>query len=415
MWVGDGLGSACEVDGGEGGFGSVEAVGSGEHGSDGGVGAFVSGVGDAGFPGVVDVVEPGRERFGEPDEWCESGVGGTVDPGFEEVDRVVEGERVVGEDSADGFFELVGEPDVAAVAGERGEGSLLGLGEVLLVGEEHESCTLELLRFGWVVAAHLLPGLAADFVEGFGGQGNGVERVETDFGVGCFGSDRGCVGGTEVHRDRFECCCAFVAELVEEVFEGFGGAVFGTPDHGAGVVINDKGQVLVASFPGDLIDTDADQPLKVVEVCGGGHDPLHHGRDGAPRDPTQHRYRCPVHRCRAPHDQVLHLAGEAGARPSEGNSLSAHSVGGTGHTAEIAFQRQRPTAHVEVPPPRRVGPAVIGTGGGVVAVGASQEPGSQRNDHHDRIGIEANRFHRGGLQSQETVECGRGAHGNPGS
>nr|WP_291836268.1 hypothetical protein [Candidatus Microthrix sp.] len=86
-----------------------------------------------------------------------------------------------------------------------------------------------------------------------------AERVETDRRVG--GHLSGCFGvwGAEVHRDRLQLGDLVTAELFEERLQGDSPTIFGTPDHLAGVVVDDEGQIFVAAFPGDLIDTDPDQ------------------------------------------------------------------------------------------------------------------------------------------------------------
>ena len=62
----------------------MEAVGSGEDRADGGVGAFVAGVGDPVEPGVGDLVESCPEGFGQLDELRQLGSLSPRDPPVEQ-------------------------------------------------------------------------------------------------------------------------------------------------------------------------------------------------------------------------------------------------------------------------------------------------------------------------------------------
>lgn len=258
---------------------------------------------------------------------------------------------------------------------------------------------------------HLVDEIAAGFVEGFGGHRDRVERVETDRSVRCFLPGRFRVGGTEVHRDRFQFGGFVGPELFEELLQGGRGAVFGTPDHITGVVVDDEGQILVAAFPGDLVDTDVDEPLNPGEVRCRWHDPFDDRVDGPPRHPTQHRRCGAVHRGDTPDDEVLEVVGDTGTGASEWHLLGSDPVGRAPEPAQRTGQDQRLATHVEVSPLRRFGAPVIDRHRRVVAVRTPEPPAGEADGDRYLAGIEVDCLHKGGVERQKLVECGGDAHG----
>ena len=266
---------------------------------------------------------------------------------------------MVGVDCPQCFFELVGTPDPPPEPFDVGELGGLAVGEVLGVVQQDVAGRLERLGFVGIDSLHLSDEIAAGLVEGFGGHGHGVEGVEADRRVG--GALAGCfrVWGTEVHRDRLQLGGLVGAELLEERLQGDRCAVFGTPDDITGVVIDNQRQVLVAAFPGDLIDTDMDEPFDARQVRCGGDDPFDDLVDGPPRHPTQHGGCGAVHAGDTPHHEVFEVAGDPGAGAGEGHLLDPDPVIGARQTSERARNGEGLTADVEVPPFRRFGTVVI--------------------------------------------------------
>jgi hypothetical protein len=108
------------------------------------------------------------------------------------------------------------------------------------------------------------------------------------------------------------------AEGGEELVHRLLAAFSPDPDHPAGVVVGDHGQVLVTALVGDLVHTDpveAVQPGPVDRFEVFGHQAFHRGVDRFPGAPQQVGDRGLVHALREPADHLLEIAGMPGRRP----------------------------------------------------------------------------------------------------
>ena len=158
-------------------------------------------VGQAVFEGGVDAVADGADAFGEVDEGWDAAAAG---PGKPAVQGGLAGLAPDREHVAQPFFEQVGAVQSWVGLGDPGQLVALPVGEVVGVlpqrvagafqsagvtgGHPHAASTAD----GLACSASVVPGLAAHFVEGFGGPLDHMERVGAlHRGRAAFGDDLG--------------------------------------------------------------------------------------------------------------------------------------------------------------------------------------------------------------------------------
>ncbi len=219
------------------------------------------------------------------------------------------------------------------------------------------------------------------------------------------------VGGTQVERHRFDRSAALGSKLSEELIEGLGVASLRSPDDAAPVVVDDQGQVFVVLAPGDLVDTDAEQPVETTGIEFGGDDPPAGSADGAPTHPAQSGDRGLVHPGRQPSEEIVEVAGQVRAGTGEGDRFNDHPMRWAAKPTQGRFDLHSPHPEIQVPPPRRTRPGVVAIPGLVPAMRADQPPASQRYDHGDHVQPESDRGDVHAVEAQKPLECSSDAHG----
>jgi hypothetical protein len=111
------------------------------------------------------------------------------------------------------------------------------------------------------------------------------------------------------------------------------------------------------------------------------------------------------------HDEILKVAGEPGAVAGERDALHMHAMLGAAKPPEIRVDLQSPDPEIQVPPPRLVLLTVLAMPRRIAALRADKPPTTQRDLHHDPVGLKLHRSNPYSGQAQQTRECGRDAHG----
>ena len=219
--------------------------------------------------------------------------------------------EVAGEHLPQGFFEKVGTPEYSTGAFHLPQSRSLFVGEICRVLQQRPPRTLEGLGDALVgQRPGGLPHLPAHRIERVGDELDDMKWVEADHrGRRAFPHRLG-IRRAHVHRHRLD---GFgpVGQLVEERVQGVGVLARLTPDDLAGVVVGHQGQIPVVLAPGDLVDTDVDQPAQPVPVEHVRRDPFADRADGAPRGPGEAGDRGLVSLGDQPRHQVLEVAGMA--------------------------------------------------------------------------------------------------------
>ena len=122
------------------------------------------------------------------------------------------------------------------------------------------------------------------------------------------------------------------------------------PHDRAAVMVNDRGQVALATAVGDLVTADRHEPgqPRLVEMVG--DDPRDDQADRVPADPQQAGDRCLGHLLRQPRDDVFEVARVRRARPRPRHGLVAHAAVGAAQPAQLALDDAAVGAEIEVAP-----------------------------------------------------------------
>ena len=163
--------------------------------------------------------------------------------------------------------------------------------------------------------------------------------------------------------------------------------------------------------PRDLVDRDLIQIAEPVLVDQLGADTLDDPADRLPVDPREPAGRCLVGLRHQPRDEVLEIAGEAGAVAGERDALHQRAVLGAAQPPQPGVNLQAPTAEIQVPPDRVVTLLVLPMARGVRALRATKATTAQRDRDNDSVTLELDRADPHTGQVKQTRECGRDAHG----
>lgn len=175
--------------------------------------------------------------------------------------------------------------------------------------------------------APVVPLPSADGVEGLGGPGDHLERVECDHSP-CRAALHGVVDPLgAVSADVRELRRTPLAERVEEHLDGGFVASFGRSYEPAGVVVGDDGDVALPLAVRQIVDSDPHEPVEQVRAASGAG--YHSGHDGGfrpPGDPQQFRHRRRRRMRGQPGALVFERSGESGAAASPGHRRDPHAM-----------------------------------------------------------------------------------------
>jgi len=242
-----------------------------------------------GQPAVDGGVDPGAVLADRARDLDEVRDAATLSASTPSIEQLSDGGwiEVAGEHLPQGFFEKVGTPEDSTAAFHLPQSAGLLVGEICRVLQQRPPRTFEGLGDALVgQRPGGLPHLPAHRIECIGDELDDMEWVEADHrGRRAFPHGLS-VGRAHVNRHRLD---GFgpVGQLIEERVEDGGVLARLAPDDRAGVVVGYQGQIPVVFAPGDLVDTDVDQPAQPVRVEHVDHDPLADRADGAPRNPGE--------------------------------------------------------------------------------------------------------------------------------
>jgi hypothetical protein len=106
----------------------------------------------------------------------------------------------------------------------------------------------------------------------------------------------------------------------------------------------------VPALPAHLVDPDLEQVLQAIGVEPGLHHTGDHPPDGVPADPHEPADGGLVHLGGEEADEVLEVAGVAGAGPGKGDAFCHHAVERAVKPPQLGAHLQAPDAEVEVAP-----------------------------------------------------------------
>src|ERR1019366_2161091 len=218
---------------------------------------------------------------------------------------------------------------------------------------------------------------------------------------------------------ELELTCPFLPQGIEEGPDRLLVATLGRPDHPAGQVVTDHGQVLVTLLVLDLVDGDGDQTVEQVDPPQrlSGH-PDAHVVDRPPGDPVTPCSRQLVRHDGVEDHQVLEGPGEGTVVSGEGDLCHRHPVGGTADTGGLGYEITSSHAHVDVAPPTRPATIVEPRGDDPALATAPPDPGPAPHPHHQLgaspvaglLQLPPHDHHRGHTQTQQTSQYAVVAH-----
>ena len=224
------------------------------------------------FDGVQDQGLVFLDGLGELDERLEAAAPGPGDPAAQQGAGVGQLDGL--EDRPELLLEQVGPVEPAVGLGDPGERGALVAGQVRRVFQQRPPAVLQ--RGGLVVVpagAQPVDHGAADLVEGLGGPGHDVERVQAQHRGGGARGDHVVDPLRAVGGDVGELPGPFGAQVVEEPVQRRGVAVLARPYQPARVVIDHDQQVALALAVADLVDPDPAQPGQPVDRGRRGRPP----------------------------------------------------------------------------------------------------------------------------------------------
>jgi hypothetical protein len=199
-----------------------------------------------------------------------------------------------------------------------------------------------------------------------------------------------------------------VAQFLEERVQGGGVFSFGAPHDLLADVVGDQGQVAVVAPPAHLVHADAHQPVQPAGVQTLGHDPLADPPDAVPVDTREPGDGALIGLGRQERDQILEVAAELRAVPSERHGLHPDPC-----VRHASRRSPLPAAHIGVPPSREHWPGVIAGTGRELAFRALQPAAPQRDIDDELVSLEADRRDAHPSKAEQAVECSCDAHGCP--
>ena len=223
------------------------------------------------------------------------------------------------------------------------------------------------------------------------------------------------VASRHVHRDGSEVLRALGSELVEEAVERGGVTTLCSPDDLAAAMVRDEGQVLVPAAPAHVVDPDLEKTVQSARVETGLHHPGDHPPDGVPVDPHEPADGGLVHLGGEEADEILQVGGVARTGPGEGDAFCPHAMIRAGQPPQLGTHLEAPDTEVEVAPRRLDRTAVIACFRLEFALGAAEQPPTQRHGDHDRLVGELDVTHPDAGKRQKARECSGDAHGKPSS
>jgi hypothetical protein len=171
-------------------------------------------------------------------------------------------------------------------------------------------------------------------------------------------------------------------------------------------MIDNEREVPVLFSPGHLVDPDLEQVGETVGIQALVTHPLDDPPDRLPIDPEHPRDRRLVGTGHKPRDEIVEIAGEPRAVPRERNTLDMHPMLRTAQSPQARADIESPHPEIQVPPHRLVMLAVLAMPRRIAALRAAKAPTTQRDDHDDSVGLEADRPNPYSRQAQQTRECG---------